>query len=80
MSEALSAAPSEQKEERRFKPLPIRVLVHDVASGETIREHDCDFNDPIKREWLTKLFVWAFCNQKSVELIKKSDDLAQNRA
>lgn len=56
------------------EPMLIRVLVHDVASGETIREHTMNFNNAEKRRWLSKLCVWAFNNGKTVETFNVRDD------
>lgn len=56
------------------EPMLIRVLVHDMASGETVREHKMDFNRADKRRWLSKLCVWAFHNGKSVETFNVKDD------
>lgn len=54
---------------RRRKPLMVRVLVHDLATDETIRELTVDFNDSQRRKWLLRVQIWAFCTGKSVELL-----------
>lgn len=59
---------------RRRKPLMVRVLVHDLATDNTVRELTVDFNDSHKRKWLLRVQIWAFCNGKSVEIMTVEAD------
>lgn len=59
---------------REKKPLTIKVLVFDIATGEQIREHICNLLLSEKRLWLYNLLMWASCNHKSVEVFNLKDD------
>jgi hypothetical protein len=61
-------------QERRFPPLMISVVVRDSVTDKVERDSQKDFNDPSIRVWLEKLFVWAFHNGKSVEVLNSKDD------
>lgn len=52
----------------------ISVVVRDAMTDNVERDSAKDFNDPSIRVWLQKLFVWAFHNGKSVELLNVNDD------
>jgi hypothetical protein len=56
------------------KALMIRVLVHDIATDQCIREHTMDYNRSDKRRWLASICLWAFHNGKSVETLNIADD------
>lgn len=58
----------------RRKELRIKVLVFDIKSDKQIREHDVDFSKDANQTWLNNLLVWAFNNNKSVELFNIADD------
>lgn len=62
------------REKPKRPPLEVTVLVHDVATGETIREHKMNYNDPSRRKWLAKLCYWAWQNGKAVETLNAKDD------
>lgn len=65
------------EKEHRFKPLLSKAIVREVGSDDVVREHLFDFNDPVKREWLKKLMVWALYNKHKVEVVSEADDAAE---
>lgn len=52
----------------------ISVVVRDAATDKVLRDGVKDYNDPSIRVWLQKLFVHAFHNGKSVEVLNVNDD------
>lgn len=62
-----------QREHQR-EPMPVRVLVYDLRTDETVREYVMNFNDPVKRKWLLRVQLWAFRDRKSVEILSMEDD------
>jgi hypothetical protein len=74
MNYAVQVHRTTPKPKPKHSPLEIRVLVHDVASGDTIREHKINYNDPNRRRWLAKLCIWAWNNGKTVETLNVKDD------
>lgn len=74
MLDRTNAVRRSNDEKPRRPLLYVRVFVHDIKSGETIREHKINYNDPSRRRWLAKLCVWAWYNGKSVETLNIKDD------
>lgn len=48
-------------------PLIVVVLVIDPKTDKIIRRHEVDFGKSRNRDWLRKLYVWAFTNEFIVE-------------
>ena len=62
---------------REKKPLTIKVLVFDIATGQQIREHTCNLLLSEKKIWLYNLMMWATMNGKSIEIFNLKDDKSE---
>jgi hypothetical protein len=70
--EALS--PDGERRSPTFKPLHIKVVTHNIATGEVHRECVVDYNSQDKRDWLHRLTIWAVFNHYAVEVFNVQDD------
>lgn len=64
----------QKRPSQRPSTLPCRVLIHDIATDETVREYTIDYSERPDRRWFYKTLTWAYHNNKSVEIFNVVDD------